>query len=278
MNLFKEGAILTFHTSDLLTIGLVCSSKGNQRKWYDVNNKLFIKEQFFYQGTYWNDYMVELQTCNFANQMKFNNVTVVSQKLCKIIDDDSKEETFGVVSKDFRCDNFKDFYYISFKRLLDKEGIDWNESLFPGRNFRFVLEIINRMTGLDYREYLIIMCVLDYLVGNEDRHLNNFGVLYNGTEYQLAPLFDFGLGLFEHDKKYKDKSLEKCLSLMNGKPFHNDLSAILNYIFEQEEYRKIMLQCLPKSFKIDYSLIPSELAKKYLEQSIKITERKIKNA
>ena len=49
----------------------------------------------------------------------------------------------------------------------------------------------------------------DLLLLNEDRHYNNLGLLYTDSgSFGVAPLFDFGLGLFEHGKIYENKSLK----------------------------------------------------------------------
>ena len=62
---------------------------------------------------------------------------------------------------------------------------------------------MHRFCNVNYTDYLIVMAIIDFLIGNEDRHLNNFGVLTDDSTYRLLPLFDFGLGLFEHDRRYE---------------------------------------------------------------------------
>lgn len=46
-----------------------------------------------------------------------------------------------------------------------------------------------------YGKEVDTMIVVDALFANTDRHLNNFGILQNGQEYQFAPLFDHGSSL-----------------------------------------------------------------------------------
>lgn len=44
-------------------------------------------------------------------------------------------------------------------------------------NYELVIGLFTKLTGLDARRYLDTMLLFDYLICNEDRHLNNFGIL-----------------------------------------------------------------------------------------------------
>ena len=46
-------------TQDMLQLSTASSSKGNQRKWLTRDGR-YVKEQFFYQGKYWRDDLVEI--------------------------------------------------------------------------------------------------------------------------------------------------------------------------------------------------------------------------
>ena len=50
--------------------------------------------------------------------------------------------------------------------------------------------------------FLDRMIVLDYLIANEDRHLNNIAVLRRGEEFDYCPLFDFGAALLSNTRDY----------------------------------------------------------------------------
>ena len=65
---------------------------------------------------------------------------------------------------------------------------------------------------------MLNLAILDCLVGNCDRHTRNFGVFFNSSkgEFSIAPVFDSGMGLFEHDY-YRDKYSEEYLIKMLGK-------------------------------------------------------------
>lgn len=70
-----------------------------------------------------------------------------------------------------------------------------------------------------FREQLADMLVFDYLVANDDRHLNNFGVLVDGGTYEvlgMAPIFDNGAGLLPmgmmNDEFKNATSLENAIN------------------------------------------------------------------
>ena len=81
----------------------------------------------------------------------------------------------------------------------------------------------------------------------------NFGVLYDGIGYEIAPLFDFGLGLFEHDVFYKELPLEQCIQKMTKKPFH-DWNQALNY------FAGITVLPEKNTIQIPKKLLPNSLA------------------
>ena len=56
----------------------------------------------------------------------------------------------------------------------------------------YVINFVKTQTGLDIHEYLANTFCLDMLILNEDRHFNNLGIIYNGTSFRPAPIFDNG--------------------------------------------------------------------------------------
>lgn len=247
-----------FDEKSLQELSVGTSSKGNQEKWYDSDRQLFIKGAFYYEDTYWKDYQVECLASALAQQMPLGEIRVVAQQHCLI---QKRNKTInGVFSKDFRANPSQIF--IPYNRLLklhDKEDIVIG---FPGKRFDIIVKSMQEFTGLDITEYLIVMIILDFLVGNEDRHLNNFGVILDGNDYKLAPLFDFGLGLFEHDNIYKNKTLEQAIDLMQAKPFCANPVGIINWL--KKNHTSKLYSFLPKAFNVKGIRFPSQLAKDYL--------------
>lgn len=86
--------------------------------------------------------------------------------------------------------------------------------------YRHFLNCCESLHILGMQEYLDRMIVLDYLIANEDRHQNNFGVIRNAETLEYlggAPIYDSGTSLW----------FNKPWTLINGeakvpcKPFKN---------------------------------------------------------
>lgn len=78
-----------------------------------------------------------------------------------------------------------------------------------------------------FKEYKIdidIMILFDFIIANTDRHLNNFGLIENGSEILFSPMFDNGLSLLSN---LSDNELEKISEFalkkyLKSKPFSSD--------------------------------------------------------
>lgn len=244
-----------FKTENLTAIQLASSSKGNQSKWYDSKNKYYVKGQFYYQSKYWKDYLVEVIASKIAEQMYLRDVSIVKQEECLI---ETKEGSIhGVYSRDFSEDGSRFVSIMRLDRTAEQEILSMKS---VQERWNFVLNTVKNNTGLDYTNYLIIMSLLDYLVGNEDRHLNNFGVLQKGNSFAVAPLFDFGLGLFEHDRCYEQKPFRACLDLMQCKPFSKNNQETIDFILNKYDCRDI----IPDMLDLAGIEIPSPKAGSYL--------------
>ena len=68
----------------------------------------------------------------------------------------------------------------------------------------YVLSFMKLHTGLDLHEYLANTFELDRLILNEDRHFNNLGVIYSGTDFRPAPIFDNGKSFFIGHKNKRE--------------------------------------------------------------------------
>ena len=86
MKIFDKKVIPVFETGKMSELQLISSSKGNQRKWYVKEERMYVKEQFFYQGKYWKDYLVEVISSEIGKQLPSGCAKVLQQQLCKITD------------------------------------------------------------------------------------------------------------------------------------------------------------------------------------------------
>lgn len=267
INVFdNQNKIRIVDTFKLVSMQTNSSSKGNQRKWLSPLTNEIIKEQFYYQERYWRDDLVEVIASTLAQQMNLYNVKVVVQKPCIVRD--GKKETFGVISTDFTntCGKF-----VSINHLIKSIEGDMTDTKDIETRWFLVLNGLQKVTGLDLTNYLIVTSILDYLVGNEDRHLNNLGVTIKDNEFQVAPLFDFGLGLFEHDEQYLHRPFRECLALMQCKPFATDNQNVIDFI--REYYANTIYDIknyLPLEFDLTGVDVPSAKAGSYLRNRCSI--------
>lgn len=198
---------------------------------------------------------MELIASAIAAQMPTAGVRIVTQLPCEIRD--GGRITNGVCSRDFSEGGKR---FVSFRRLLDLTGQDYEMKESVAENWENVRAVLQNFVNVNAEEYLVVMSLLDYLVGNEDRHLNNFGLLSDGRTFFQAPLFDFGLGLFEHDRCYEGEPFRKCLSLMQCKPFSSDNQRVIDFLREQS----LLDGYVPEELDLTDTVIPSPKAGSYL--------------
>jgi hypothetical protein len=252
-----EYQYIDLNDKNIVRLDYASTSKGNQIKYYDNLNHHYIKLPFYYQGVWWKDYMVENLSNVLAEMLDTLDVKIVRQTVCM-----TSENKYAVVSQDFCADGSE---WISFRRFC-------NLPIYKdkGRAYKVYTELLNAYKSIcdtDIENYLIVMIVMDFLLLNEDRHFNNFGILsYNG-EFATAPLFDFGLGLFEHDMRYNGKSLTEALALTECKPFSSDASEAINMLVNIG--KSAIIKKIIKDIEIpDNALFPSELAYEYFKYAV----------
>jgi hypothetical protein len=86
--------------------------------------------------------------------------------------------------------------------------------------YEFYIDCCEKLGISDIRQNLEKMIVLDYILGNEDRHLNNFGLIRNAETLEwvgMAPIYDSGSSL-GYDKLPGQMKADKDVGC---KPFKN---------------------------------------------------------
>lgn len=257
LDMFGSEELKIFNASDLLSLQCGNTSKGNQMKWYDIKNDFYIKAQFYFQDKFWRDDLVECVAAQLGKQFRLadKRVQILEQSPCKI--DLGYNTIWGVYSKNF-CNQGEVF--VPFSRILNAKRMQFPYSGPIETKWAFVLDTLNNLTKSDCSDYLLVMSLLDFLVGNEDRHLNNFGVIYCDGKFRISPLFDFGLGLFEHDRKYENLPLKQCISKMECKPFARYNEDLITFI--SDEYA--IKEYLPEKFDLTGIELPSLKASSYI--------------
>ena len=241
--------------SNWIKLDSCTSSKGNQVKYYSEVEQAYIKLQFYYDSQFWHDELVEV----IASELFYNKFDIPVIEQFPVL----TNEGWGTYSKDFT--NGKTF--ISFATLCEKYFGDIIQIPYAERFVR-IRDIINKCCNLDVTDYLLVMALTDTIVLNEDRHYNNFGVLYKDDIYTISPLFDYGLGLFEHDSSYTaskyNNNLEVALRKVKSKPFLTNHFKTLKSLCDLGYADK--LQYYLKSIVIPDSVYtPSSLSDVYLK-------------
>lgn len=234
------------------------TSKGNQTKWYLPNSKLFVKAAFKYGGPVFRDYLCERAAYLLGVQL---GLPVLSSTICGIKYHDIVE--FGSYTQNFLGDN--DVHVTMYRLLLRNELTSlvskFERNAAATERVEATLEVLQDYCGLAGSEYLRDMTFLDCLIGNEDRHLNNFGVIYNPTtnSFRFPPLFDNGLSMFEHDTTYIGKPLDICIRNMKGRPFSTNLLKSYKAVLEVTKLSPVS-GCIC----LEGVVFPSENARKYV--------------
>lgn len=238
---------------DLIAIVTRASSKGNQLKFISKNREWYYKRNLVYQGRVWRDDLVECTASKLASLgFKLSNCEVLNQYSV------SRFNGNGTFSKNFLkpSEQFVTFEYIVSTYQIQVQYYKGVET------FKQILGIYERYFKLDATDFLLTQSLLDFIVGNEDRHTHNFGVIKTKDGFRLHPIFDFGIGLFEHDIMYEDLKFRDKLAHMQFKTFDtNQLRLITMLIQKYPQLQKILNNKVVHPSKFN---LPSEAAETYL--------------
>lgn len=276
--------IIDISKDSIIEISLGSSSKGNQRKFYDNETHSYIKEAFYYQGKFWKDAYVEHLAWRLSTMTDTLGIKIVKQDVVRLdVSRTSYDRNYGdgirygCKSPDFLYYDYPEHEWMSAARAFRVYP-----SYYFGKSFKVFSELkslYQSECNIDITDYLVVMILFDYLLGNEDRHYNNFGVLRNCKtgKFMAAPLFDFGLGLFEHDLRYQNKSLFEAMAMMEGKPFDSDLEKPVQMLCNNTITKKKVETVFEGIHDINKELFPNELAYRYYEEAVESIKEMLKN-
>ena len=92
-------------------------------------------------------------------------------------------------------------------------------------DYEFYLNCAEQLGVRNIREQTEKMIVLDFLIGNEDRHFNNFGLIRNAVTLEwigAAPIFDCGTSLWYNTQESLIKPLSPNLPAKPFKKTHRE--------------------------------------------------------
>ena len=191
--------------SDRVTGGTM--SKGNQIKWY--RDGCWYKADFLgYEGLAEHICSALLRASSIKNYVVYEMVIINEV--------DSKENFIGCKSDDFPATGV----FHSIDTLLFRLPEKYNVFLEPRQTLKESIHDfsagIEKYFNVDIINDIINMLAFDLLVGNEDRHLLNFGLIEDSGEFVFAPLFDHGLSLLSD---LKSDTQHSCIDEIVYKPF-----------------------------------------------------------
>lgn len=227
------GGIRTFFLKESDRFEVSTTSKGNQIKWLvkDEDGKLlYIKaDQFGYES------ISEALVSEFLRFVE--GVSFVDYSFCRVNED----------SKWYNCCYSENLLaegedLTSLYRLLKSRGIDVDRLYkdCSGKELALrVISLVREVTGYDITDYLKTILSIDWLILNEDRHLNNIAlVVGEDGKYRDAPLFDNGLSLLSDVVMYPTTVSEGVLiKQVKSKPFSTSFKKQVRYLSDEVNLR-----------------------------------------
>ena len=194
------------------------SSKGNQEKWLD--NALWYKaDQFGYEAL---SEVVTSKILEHSNVERETPFTFVRYNMEKVRI--HGVERTACVSKNFLKNGAS---IITLSTLLSKElSVPLKnklESLNSNKKrLQFLVDATKEYTGLsEFDKYLTLLFEIDFLILNDDRHLNNIAVIEEKGKFSYCPIFDSGAGLLSNMQFYRsDIAPSALIKIPVASPFH----------------------------------------------------------
>lgn len=125
---------------------------------------------------------------------------VIASKICEILEVPYVEYTIDIVSSKrqdtlvsiCKCAINKDEEIIPAHSILTERSNEVQKNI---NDYNLYLDILKEHNVPNAEEYLQKMFMVDYIMLNEDRHLNNFGIIRNVQTLEwkrICPIFDTG--------------------------------------------------------------------------------------
>ena len=210
------------------------NAKGSRVKKIVIDSKDGKKAFFKYEG---NGYLVS-EAC--SEKMSYEIAKVLGYDCARIELARDKEGILGVLNYlfiDIENRNTEHFDAVSYLNIHDTE----RPMFYTISNIKKVLDDLDVSL---FNEFIKVM-VFDALVGEQDRHEENWGIERIGNSYRFSPLYDNGCNLLRNfkDEKYAqeyysgkkdfDAYINKCKSLIyrenhEGQYKHFELIKYLN--------------------------------------------------
>ncbi|WP_283693915.1 HipA domain-containing protein [Clostridium perfringens] len=191
---FTDDKVL--RTSVISSIDLTSTQNGVLNKWYDINTNTFLKTGEIKYGEYSQD--EPIVECICSDLGKAIGIDVVKYELHRCHtrgNDDLVEQDFLVCSCPNIITDLSEESYETVYDYINRLGLRYDDNFYH--------TLINN--GVD-RESLDRMIIFDFIINNEDRHLNNFGLIWRNGNPRFARIFDNERSLL---RKMNESELQK---------------------------------------------------------------------
>lgn len=186
-------------------LGQIGGSKGNQVKWFDTENNIYVKlDCLGYEGK------VEKAVSHLLGFTNLKQEEYVQYYVCKIIEEGKvlgtgcySENFVGVAEREVTVADLLDRLMLSYAITYD----DLRDSLYP-------------IVKFDVKEYIDKLLCIDAITRNEDRHFRNISFIFKDGKYMPAKIYDNGAACFSDLLTYPmDMDLDTCFQTVQAKPF-----------------------------------------------------------
>ena len=208
-----------FSIADDFLVRTSGTSDGTQDKYYKDG-------LWFKLDRYGGEGLAETAASLLLKESGLNQKAFVEYKPCLI------NGKTGCYSKDFLSNNesFITLYRL-YKNVTGRDLATVCSKMDYDDAIEYVINFVKQQTKLDIREYLANTFLLDMLILNEDRHFNNLGIIYDGTQFACAPIFDNGKSFLIGNQRAKNfNTLEEKITTAYAKAFSPSFKTNYKYL------------------------------------------------
>ena len=268
--LFLEVFLMAYKSFKFnLLDALQCKSgtEGYQMKFITKDNKYFVKVQCNLGGYLMDDWKVEILASRLCEHL---SIPHIEQKPCRVLvsNGTASREFMGVYSYNLGSAGYSTISFESYLTSINVQystNNDWFVRCNTLTKIERLADLISRLSDINRAkviDYLVFCAIVDILVYNNDRHTGNFHLCLSKTGVSLAPLHDFGMGLFENSQDFRlYKTWQECNRYCYRVPYDEDAFTLLELLDARYEV-KAYLRRFPKP-RLDKKLFPSDKAFKY---------------
>lgn len=139
----------------------------------------------------------------------------------------------GCRSKNFLKNgaNLITFYRLYYNEFGKDLSVVLSQMDTMEERIEYTVRFIKESCGVDVKDYLGKVLMLDMLTLNEDRHLNNLALLFDEDHFEVAPIFDNGISLLTANQSVNwNFSMEENVRRVIARPFSGSHEKMYEYL------------------------------------------------